>query len=405
MNEVVWSLIIPLTTTVVACAAITVFVLRAPALRRAWPSISVPAVSVVIPARNEADKLGLLLADIAAQSARVDPSGITDAGRVVGVGSEPRPVVEVVVVDDESTDGTAEVARAGGAVVIDSRPRPAGWNPTVWALWLGSAHTHHDELVFLDADVRLGPGALRAVVAARQREGGLASVAPHHRAVGLREALSAAANVVAVAGGGPGMRTRAAGAVGSCVAMHTADYTAIGGHGAHPATIVDDLTLAATARSHDLPVTLYRGGDLVAMRSSPDGLRAVVDGWSKNLAAGMGHTRPSAAVVVALWITSLLLPVALAAQQRWVPAGVLWALSAAHTGWLSRRVGRFHPLVTTLGAPVLGLFTTYLTIRSVLAVATRRSVTWKGRALGADGLETEAPIEDPSATGPREGCR
>lgn len=395
------SLAVPFAAIVLAAVAITVFVLRAPRLRPAGEALPVTGgvsgfdgvsgvsgfdgVSVVIPARNEADTVGLLLADLAGQAGH-------------------RAAVEVIVVDDESTDATAAVARAAGATVLTAGPRPPGWNPKVWALWLGAAHTRHEEVVFLDADVRLGPGALAAVVCARQRAGGLLSVAPHHRAVGPIESLSAACNVLAVAGGGPGLARQAAGAVGSCVAVQHAEYSAVGGHGARPATIVDDLDLAASYRAHGLAVSLRRGGALVSMRSYPGGFAAVWAGWSKNLAAGMGRTPVLAGLVIAGWIASLVLPLALLAQQRWWAAAAAWAVTAAHAGWLCRRVGRFNPVVTTVGAPLLGLFTTALTVRSLLAALTGRTVSWKGRALRPDGLETD-PTEAETETDPTEADR
>jgi 4,4'-diaponeurosporenoate glycosyltransferase len=332
---------------------------------------SVPPVSVVIPARDEAHAIGMLLADLRA---------------------EPRRPAEVIVVDDGSRDATAAVAAEAGAIVAPAGPTPPGWAPKVWALHRGASMASGDVLVFLDADVRLAPGAVDALVADLDRCGGVVSVAPQHRAAGPVEAASAAANVIAVAGGGPGLRrARRCAAVGSCIAVGRADYARIGGHAAHPATIVDDLDLAATARRHGLPVTLRRGGDLVGMRSYPDGLRAIVDGWSKNLAAGARRTPPEAGLAVGAWVTALVLPLATLARGRPVESVWLWLLVAVHTAWLTRRVGRFQPLVTSLGAPLLGLFTTFLTLRSTVLRLSGRDVTWKARRLAPDGAVADRP--------------
>ena len=74
-------------------------------------------ISVVIPARDEAERLGPCLDGL-----REDP----DVG-------------ELVVVDDCSTDATAEVARAGGARVLAGAPLPPGWCGKPWALRAGPA--------------------------------------------------------------------------------------------------------------------------------------------------------------------------------------------------------------------------------------------------------------------------
>jgi 4,4'-diaponeurosporenoate glycosyltransferase len=368
--------VIVVTLVSAALGAMTVLVLRCPVLAARPGGVARPGgaaprpVSVIIPARDEVERIGLLLTDLTHRADVID-----NVER------------EIIVVDDESTDATAPLAAAAGARVtsITADSRPAGWNPKVWALHVGASLARHDELVFLDADVRLAPGALDAVVAARQRAGGLLSVAPHHRAVGPVEALSALCNVIVVAGGGPGVTRRATGAVGSCLAMARDDYRRIGGHGAVPATIVDDLDLAASARRAGLAVALCRGGPLVGVRSYPGGLRAVADGWSKNLAAGMRRTPPARGLVVGGWISAVVLPLALVAQRRWLAAGAAWAVVAVHTGWLSRRVGDFDRLATSVGAPLIGAFTTLLTARSLLLALTRRPVRWKGRALRPDG--------------------
>lgn len=87
------------------------------------------------------------------------------------------------------------------------------------------------------------------------------------------------------------------------------------------------------------------------MRSYPGGFARVLAGWSKNLAAGMGRTPVLAGLVIAGWIASLVLPLALLAQQRWwAAAAAARAVTAAHAVWLCRRVRQLNPVVTTVGA-------------------------------------------------------
>ena len=137
-----------------------------------------------------------------------------------------------------------------------------------------------------------------------------------------------------------------------------------------------------------MAVTLLRGGEVVTMRSYPDGLRAVISGWSKNLAAGMTRTSPVVGVIVAAWIAALVSPLALAAQRRWWPAALCWALVALHGVWITRRVGRFNLAMVSAGIPLIALFTTFVTLRSLLLASTGRSVDWKGRRLLSNGLES-----------------
>ncbi len=344
---------------------------RAGAAPRGGPGLS---ISVVIPARDEADKLGLLLGDLSRAGEALAPAGTA---------------MEVLVVDDDSCDGTGALAASLGAAVIAPGRPPRGWNPKAWALSRGAAEAANELLIFLDADVRLAPDAVGVLAADWDQVGGLLSVAPHRRPVGPWEALAAVADTVTVAGGGPGLRpgSRAAGAVGSCLVVARRDYERIGGHAATPATIVDDIDLARTAARHGLPVTLRRGGAAVWARSHPDGLEAVVDGFSKNLAAGLTRTPAAVTVAISAWIGALVWPLALAGRRRWRGALAAWAAAAVHTWWVTRRVGRYQPLVTSAGAPLLGVLLTVLTARSVAARSTGRPIRWKGRPLDGHGLE------------------
>ena len=103
----------------------------------------VPSITVVVPARNEAARIGACL------------DGLADA---VGVN-------EVIVVDDCSDDDTAEVATAHGARVVRGAPLPDGWVGKVWALHQGVAAATGEWVVTLDADTRVDARLPSAMVA------------------------------------------------------------------------------------------------------------------------------------------------------------------------------------------------------------------------------------------------
>ncbi len=321
-------------------------------------------LGVIIPARNEAGSLPLLLADLANQSL---------------------PPAEIIVIDDESTDDTAALAHAGGARVVSAAGREPGWNPKVWALTVGSRHATAPVLIFFDADVRLAPTALAALGASLNS--GLLSAAPFHRTETRVEAFSALGNVMMVAGGGPGLARHAQGAVGSCVEIRGDDYAAIGGHAAQPATIVDDLALAANARQSGLATTLWRGDELVAVRSYPGGFGDLARGWTKNLAAGMRYANPMVSLILSAWLAATVLPAWLLITGEWRLAAATYLAVAVQTWGLTRLVGRFDPLMVTLGAPLLGLFMTGATVVSLWRAIAGRPTVWKDRSLLANGLE------------------
>jgi dolichol-phosphate mannosyltransferase len=102
-------------------------------------------VSVIVPARHEADRIGPCLA---------------------GLAGDPDVTEILVVVDPDETDGTANVARAAGARVVDTPPLPPGWVGKPWALEHGLRAASGRWVVWLDADVRPEPGLARALVGA-----------------------------------------------------------------------------------------------------------------------------------------------------------------------------------------------------------------------------------------------
>lgn len=119
-----------------------------------------PSVSVIVPARDEAARIAACLDALAA-----DPA-----------------VAEVIVVDDESTDGTGEVAAAHGARVVRGAPLPDGWAGKPWALQQGLEAATGEWVVTLDADTEPAPGLVAALVA-RCRDGGFDLLTAAGRAV------------------------------------------------------------------------------------------------------------------------------------------------------------------------------------------------------------------------------
>ncbi|MEZ0077489.1 glycosyltransferase family 2 protein [Planotetraspora sp. GP83] len=133
-----------------AVAAVAVGVRLARGRRRLPPLAPVPRswarpfVSVVVPARNEEGRIGPCLSAILADRA---------AG-------------EVIVVDDQSSDGTAKLAAEMGARVVAGQPPPDGWVGKQWALHQGVEAASGEIIVTLDADTRPKPGLLEALVTA-----------------------------------------------------------------------------------------------------------------------------------------------------------------------------------------------------------------------------------------------
>jgi chlorobactene glucosyltransferase len=138
------------------------------------PPTSGELVSVIVPARNEAGTIETVVRSV--------------------LGSAYRPL-ELLVVDDRSTDATAAIlqrlaARDPRVRVVHGAPLPDGWYGKPWACEQGYRAARGDLLLFTDADTRHHPELLGRAVAALQRErAGLLTVAPRQRCVTFWERL------------------------------------------------------------------------------------------------------------------------------------------------------------------------------------------------------------------------
>lgn len=298
------------------------------------PTADRPAVSVLIPARDEADSIRACLKAVLAAAEGVD--------------------AEVIVLDDHSQDGTPDLvtalSQADPRVRLErGQPLPPGHNGKQFACWQLAQFATHDLLTWIDADVRLQPGALaRLCEEARVNPARLLSGFPKQRTDGLMEKLVIPQIQAVLLGYLPIDRMRKSlspgfgAGCGQWFAAHRDAYFEVDGHRA----IVDDL--------HDgiaLPRTFRRGGYFTDIFDASDtasckmyaSAREVWNGFAKNATAGMGA--PGA---IGIW-TSLLL-------GGWVLPWVMLGLFV--TGVWSPSAGSFAGPWIAWVPTVLALFTT-----------------------------------------------
>ena len=337
---------------------------------------TVPALAIVVAARDEASTVA-------------DAASLERAAR--SWLALDHPALEVVVVDDRSSDGTAAVlerAFAGDARarVLRGAGPPPDWLGKVHAQAAGVAATAAPWVLLTDADVRLDPAAARAALGWAERER-LDHVAlmPRFEARGpaLRAFVAAFALLFTVlvrpweASDPRSPRTLGIGAFG--LYRRTALERA-GGLAAARARPDDDLALARALKAVGGRSAVAFAPDLVALAWYPT-LTAALTGLEKNAFVGVGF-RPSVAVLasVALLATHVAPFAALAAPEPWaravamvIVASVLGAYAAhgrraGHPAWL----GALHPVSTTWLVVAL--------LRSTVRVLARGSVAWRGRS-------------------------
>ena len=169
---------------------------------------------------------------------------------------------------------------------------------------------------------------------------------------------------------------------------HRHRYTRVGGHTTVHGDVIEDTQLARRYAGCGLPTTAFAGTDALSFRMYPAGLRQLIDGWTKSLAAGAGEVSGVAILASVWWVTACLtiglhgiaaaLDPASVDQTEAVLVIGGWLAVIVQFGWILRRIGSFR-LVTAILHPVPMWAFVALFARSVWLTSVRRQVRWRGR--------------------------
>lgn len=256
------------------------------------PEGGLPDHVVIIPARDEANQI-----------ARV-------------VSSFPRS--EVVVVDDHSSDATAEIAASAGAHVRKAEPLQPGWKGKPNACWTGVLYTSSDWILFVDADTWYDSGFLPSLLAYAEREGLAAlTVFPRqHRTTFFERVLLPYAFGLYFAGVNAARvndpRNLDALANGQCLLVRRDAYEFVQGHRAVAGSATEDVELARLFKRHRMKIRVVRAEGLAHARMY-DSLSAIWRGFEKNSFKFLKLNRRTGLFVVATatlmttWLPVLLL--------------------------------------------------------------------------------------------------
>ena len=345
-------------------------------------------LTVVVPAYNESANIGDCMAAILASE-------------------EPGLDWQLLVVDDESTDNTLELAEAAAAdhprvQVLSAGPRPQeeAWVGKNWACeqgwqWLCRqdrelGHSPDDDwILFVDADVRLEPGALGAALAeAIASHSDLLSLAPRLECACLAEWLVQPIVASLLGLGFPMTQANdpdhpTAFAAGPFMLFRQRSYAALGGHRSVAAEVVEDMALARRIKGRGDRLRYLLGLDWVRLRIYRD-FPSLWEGWTKNWFLGLDRdplrTLASGAVVVLMFSLPWLL-LLLGAVWPWLLAP---ALAGIALQWSIRRWSAVNfnvPMTYWWLAGLGGLIIGAIAPVSMLRTLTGRNWTWRGRSL------------------------
>jgi hypothetical protein len=326
-----------------------------------------PTVSAIVPARNE--------------EATITPA-------VESLATQPE-IEEVIVINDQSTDGTAAElkhlsSRFPQVHVLETKELPKGWVGKNYAVSLGAAHATGDWLLFTDADgVHQAGSTAHALADAAKTGAGLVSYSPEQETCSWWEKSLI-----------PFVYTRlghkysydevnhpdspAAAASGQYLLIRRETYVRIGGHAAVAGEVLEDVALARLAKQAGVRLYFGSGNGIMRVRMYRT-FGAMWQGWAKNLYPLMGGTARAVGrelFRVVPWIPLLVLPLAVL-HLIWgaLAVALLAGRHAAYAADLRRN--RFPAALALYYLPGMALYAAAL-LNSEWRYA-RGSVVWKGR--------------------------
>ena len=349
------------------------------------PPDAAPLVSIIVPARDEAENISACIATLT---------------------NTAYPNREIIVVDDGSVDGTTDIARilaarSNGAIrLIEGEALPDGWLGKCWACWQGYQAARGELLLFTDADTRHDDELLGCAVGALGRPGvELVTTLPRQLMESFWERVVLPHIFTMLA-----LRYRDARRInrardprdvvanGQFILIRRSTYESLGGHHAVRGEVVEDVRLAQRVVRAGGRVYLAYAPDLMETRMYRS-LDGIVEGWTKNLAAGMGPVAPLL-VRTLPWIVGILtigfwtVPASTFALSLITPISGnvgAWAMTATFVSfgfwaYIHARMGV--PLRHALFFPLGGLVAGLLFLRSA---AGGRRIRWKGRTYDLGG--------------------
>jgi chlorobactene glucosyltransferase len=356
-----------------------------PRLRVAHAQTTARSVSVCIPARDEAR---VIAQTVGALTAHADPN------------------LEILILDDHSTDDTGALALAAAAGdprvrVLAGADLPPGWHGKNWACQQLGAAARGEWLVFTDADVVWQTGALAALAAhAEATRADLLTVWPTQQTVTWGERLVVPLMAFVILGYLPALAVHhlpfasLAAANGQCLCFRRIAYQQLGGHAAVRSRIIEDIVFARAVKRAHLRLRMADGGGLIGCRMYTR-WREVRDGYAKNILAGYGSAVGLLLGTAFHWLIILfpwLWLIAEAARAAAAPPGdrahLLWAACLIALGCgvraLTAAVTR-QRIADAVWLPVSALLMTVIAAQSLWWQARYGGPRWKGRLIQSSG--------------------
>lgn len=326
-----------------------------------------PLVSIIIPARNEVDTLEQALQSIVQQH---------------------YANLEIIVVDDRSTDGTGPLVdrmaqQFSRLRVIHLHELPAGWIGKNHALHYAASQARGEFLLFTDADIVMHPQTVsKAISYVCQEHLDHLTVMPAVIAPGIALNMFVGTfGLFFVIFTKPWQAhkpqsTHSIG-IGAFNLVRTTVYRAIGGHEAIKMRPDDDVKLAKLLKQHTKQVEILNGQQMISVRWYPT-VRAMIKGLMKNAFAGLDYQLSTVLFSSALLFLLFIWPV----LALFVTTGLTWLINGGSVLIMfvlyayTAQSSQLHPW-SAIGFPLMVLLFIYVMWRSMVLTLLNDGISWR----------------------------
>lgn len=328
-------------------------------------------VSIIIPARNEEENIGILLDSI-------NDNKIEN--------------LEVIVLNDHSTDKTKEISLSKWAKVIDSEPLPKGWYGKPWACYQGAKSATGDLFIFLDSDTKIENDGLKKIVETynlycqKYKNDIVMSIAPYHKVEKFYEEFSGFFNIIMMGSMKaflPFKNSETIGLFGQALVLSKENYFKIDGHKSVKDKILENMFMAEIFKSKNIKLKCFGGKNSLSFRMYKNGIGELINGWAKAFASGASQVSPLSLFNIILWISSGFLIfisfiISIINNIYITISLILYFAYSAQLFWMLYRIGSFKTYSAFL-FPIHLCFYCLVFTKSLINKVFNKKVIWKSR--------------------------
>jgi 4,4'-diaponeurosporenoate glycosyltransferase len=246
-------------------------------------------------------------------------------------------------------------------------------------------------LLFLDADTKLEPEGLEKIALTYLIYKGVISIQPYHQIRKFYENFASFFNLVLMGSINVftplQFRVKPIGAFGPCLLCDKDTYFSVGGHQSAKDKILEDLEIGKKFIKSNIDLYCFGGKGTINFRMYPDGLKSLINGFSRSFSTGAKSTSILNLLLIILWISGSFHPLTLMIGTIFnfnlleLITGIIFYLAyVIQINWMLKRIGNFN-FLTAIFYPFFMIFFIIIFFWSIIISVFKIDIKWKERSI------------------------